>query len=125
MKSKLDITDIIEKVAAKDPRYKEDAYFFVLRGLNFTVAKLDKPRHVTGQELAGGIRDYAIDQFGPMAQQVLEHWGISATLDFGNVVYNLIGVKLLAKNEADSIDDFKDVYDFKKAFGCPVEYKIG
>jgi len=124
MKTPLDLSQIIEKVSKRDPRYKDDAYFFVLRGLNFTVARLDKPRHLTGQELSEGIRLYAIDQFGPMAREVLEHWGIAATGDFGNIVYNLIEVKLLAKTETDSIDDFKDVYDFKKAFACPVEYKI-
>jgi hypothetical protein len=26
---------------------------------------------------------YALDQFGPMAKTVLEHWGITTTLDFG------------------------------------------
>ena len=124
MKDELNLFQMIEGLAKKDPRYQEDAYFFVLRGLNFTVAKLDKPRHVTGQELSEGMRSYAIDQFGPMAQQVLEHWGIARTADFGNIVYNLISVKLLAKTETDSMDDFKDVFDFKKAFTRPVEYKI-
>ena len=124
MKDELNLIQIIEEVAKKDPRYPEDAYFFVLRGLNFTVAKLDKPRHVTGQELSDGMRLYAVEQFGPMAKEVLEHWGITRTEDFGNVVFNLIEVKLLAKTEKDSISDFNDVYDFKKAFTRPVEYKI-
>ena len=115
---------IIEEVAKKDPRYPEDAYFFILRGLNFTVARLDKPRHVTGRELSDGMRLYAVEQFGPMAREVLEHWGITRTEDFGNIVFNLIEVKLLAKTEGDSIDDFKGVYDFKKAFARTVEYKI-
>lgn len=124
MKDQIDLAHIIEETAGKDTRYKEEAYFFVLRGLTFTSGKLDKPRHLTGQELSEGIRLYAIDQFGPMAKEVLEHWGIRGTEDLGNIVYNLIEVKLLAKTETDSIDDFKNVYDFKKAFARPVEYKI-
>lgn len=124
MKDEFNLIRIIEEVAKKNSRYPEEAYFFVLRGLNFTVSRLAKPRHVTGQELCEGMRLYAIEQFGPMAKDVLEHWGIAKTEDFGNIVYNLIKVKLLGKTEADSIEDFKDVYDFKSAFGRPVEYKI-
>lgn len=124
MRDEFNLIQTIEEIAKKDPRYPEDAYFFILRGLNFTVARLDKPRHVTGQELSEGMRFYAIEQFGPMAKDVLEHWGITRTEDFGNIVFNLIEVKLLAKTEGDSIDDFKGVYDFKKAFARPVEYKI-
>jgi len=47
MRDELNLIQTIEEVAKKDPRYPEDAYFFILRGLNFTAAKLEKPRHVT------------------------------------------------------------------------------
>lgn len=114
----------IEEVTKKDPRYPEDAYFFVLKGLHFTVSKLEKPRHVTGQELSDGLRVYAVERFGPMAKEVLGHWGITRTGDLGNIVFNLIEVKLLAKTEKDSIDDFKDVYDFGYAFDNAVRYKL-
>ena len=124
MRDEFNLIQTIERLAKKEPRYPEEAYFFVLKGLNFTVARLDKPRHVTGQELSEGMRFYAIDQFGPMTKEVLGHWGITRTEDFGNIVFNLIEVKLLAKTEGDSIDDFKGVYDFNKAFARPVEYKI-
>lgn len=124
MKDRLSLIRTIEEVAKRDPRYPEDAYFFVLKGLNFTVAKLDKPRHVTGQELSEGMRLYAVEQFGPMAKDVLKHWGITRTGDFGNIVFNLIEVKLLAKTEKDSIDDFRDVYDFDSAFDNAVRYRL-
>ena len=52
-----------------------------------------------------------------MARVVLTHWGITKTEDFGNIVFNMIGKSLLSKTEADSIDDFKGVYDFNAAFG--------
>lgn len=124
MKEQLDLIDILEKITAKDRRYKADAYLFVLNALNHTVSKLEKPRHVTGQELSEGVREFAIDQFGPMARTVLESWGITATLDFGNIVFNLIDAKLLSKTEGDSLDDFKDVYDFNKTFDRAVKYKL-
>lgn len=106
----------IEAILARESAYKFEAYSFVMAGLHYTVACLPKPRHVTGRELAEGLRDYALDQFGPMARTVLEYWGIRSTLDFGKIVFLLIEVELLRRTEEDSVDDFKDVYDFDAAF---------
>lgn len=124
MKDELEFFKIIEQVVEKDPRYKPETYLFLMAALNFTVSKLEKPRHVTGQELLEGIRLYAIEQFGPLARTVLEHWGVYTTEDFGNIVFNMIDVKLLSKTEEDSMDDFKGVYDFKSAFDRAIEYKL-
>lgn len=124
MKDHRDIMDIMETIADKDQRYKAEAYLFLMRGLDFTVNKLKKPRHISGGELAKGLRLYAINQFGPLARAVLENWGISSTEDFGNIVFNLIEEKLLSKTDEDSIEDFKGVYDFKEAFNRAVRYKI-
>lgn len=111
----------IEEILEKDPSYKFEAYTFVLAALHDTVSALKKPRHITGQELALGIRKYALDQFGPMVLTVLHHWGIRTTLDFGKIVYALIDVQLLSKQPEDRLEDFDKVYDFEEAFG---KYKI-
>lgn len=106
----------IEKILEKDPKYKFEAYTFVLAALHDTVTKLEKPRHISGQELTEGIRAYALQQFGPMAKTVLNYWGIQETLDFGKIVFSLIEVKLLSKQPEDKIEDFRAVYDFEDAF---------
>jgi uncharacterized repeat protein (TIGR04138 family) len=124
VRDRIDFMDVIEKIAEKDPRYNAEAYLFLMKGLNFTVSKFEKHRHVSGQELAEGLKLYAIEQFGPMARTVLESWGVYSTEDFGNIVFNMIGVKLLSKTEEDSIADFKSVYDFKEAFDHAVKYKL-
>ena len=111
------LLETIEKITQRDKRYKIDAYNFVLEALNYTVNKLNKPRHVSGQELLNGIRQYGQGQFGPMTRAVLNHWGINTTEDFGHIVFNLVDAKLLGKTDQDSIDDFKQGYDFKEAFG--------
>ncbi|TAM41413.1 hypothetical protein EPN54_01880 [bacterium] len=108
--------DLVDQICGKDTRYKPDAYEFLLRGLTFTQNKLKRKAHVSGRELASGLRDYAIDQYGALAARVLSHWGINNTRDFGNIVFNMIEHKLLAKNENDSLDDFNAVYDFDEAF---------
>ncbi len=111
----------IEGLLEKDPSYKFEAYTFVLAALHDTVSGLKEPRHITGGELALGIRKYALDQFGPMAKTVLLHWGIRTTLDFGKIVYALIDVQLLSKQPEDKLEDFDKVYEFEESFK---KYKI-
>ena len=107
---------LVEEICCQDKRYKPDAYEFVLGGLGFTQKKLKKTTHVSGGQLAGGLRDYAINQYGALASRVLAYWGINQTQDFGNIVFNLIEKKLLSKTKEDSLLDFDAVYDFKAAF---------
>ena len=111
----------IEEILEKNSSYKFEAYTFVLAALHATVTGLKEPRHITGQELAQGIRKYALDQFGPMVMTVLHHWGIRKTLDFGKIVFALIDVQLLSKQPEDKLEDFDKVYEFEEAFG---KYKI-
>lgn len=107
----------IEAILAKNTAYKFEAYTFVLAALHDTVSRLKKPRHISGRELAEGIRRYALQQFGPMAKTVLNYWGIHETLDFGKIVFALIDVKLLSKQPEDKLEDFNKVYAFDDAFG--------
>ncbi|MCX5669524.1 MAG: hypothetical protein NTX89_05410 [Candidatus Omnitrophica bacterium] len=108
--------DLVDQIRLQDKRYKPDAYEFVLGGLDFTQKKLKKTTHVSGVQLAHGLRDYAINQYGALAGRVLSYWGINQTEDFGNIVFNLIEKKLLSKTEEDRLEDFILVYDFKTAF---------
>ncbi len=112
------------KVLGKDRRYDPESYSFIMAGLNFTTKRLGRKGHVTGQELSDGIKDYAIDQFGPMTRLVLEHWGIKTTDDFGEIVFNMINAGMLGKNEQDSKKDFKDRYDFKDVFDKDYHYTL-
>lgn len=115
---------VIEKIRKKDSRYETEAYFFVREALDFTSKMLNKPaegvqRHVKGQELLDGIKDYAIQEFGPIALTVLTTWGIRRTEDFGEIVFNLVDNGVLGKTEEDSRADFAGGYDFQTAFTLP------
>jgi uncharacterized repeat protein (TIGR04138 family) len=116
--------EVLAQILASDPRYPRDAYFFVKDALDYTQKLVNKNpdtrmRHVTGQELLGGIRDYALSQFGPMTLTVFEEWGIRNCADFGEIVFNMVESKLLAKTEKDTRDDFKNGYDFDETFRRP------
>jgi uncharacterized repeat protein (TIGR04138 family) len=115
----------LDKITTKDARYTREAYVFVREALDHTqktvtkAAKDDGPRHVTGQELLGGIRDFALQQYGPMTLTVLNEWGIRTCEDFGEIVFNMVENSLLAKTDKDSRDDFKGAYHFEQAFREP------
>lgn len=123
--SKPEFAEAVETVTLRDPRYSRDAYYFLKDALNHTVKLGRKGRqgdgsgHVSGQQLLSGIRQYALKQFGPMVVTVFEYWGVRRCEDFGEMVYNLIRIGVFGKTESDSIDDFKDGYNFKEAFVDP------
>lgn len=116
--------EALELIQAKDQRYHREAYLFVREALDYTQKAIVKDnrgriRHVSGQELLGGIRDYALAQFGPMAMMMLEEWGVHECRDFGEIVFNMVEIGLLAKTEQDSRADFEGGYDFHDAFRKP------
>lgn len=112
-------------VARRDPRYPVEAYEFVLDALEHTQKLLQRrppgeaiggrEHHVSGPELLEGVRDLARQEFGLMARVVFRLWGIDQTDDIGEIVFNMIDAKLLAKTETDSRADFRQVYDLDKA----------
>ncbi|MFZ5800926.1 MAG: Minf_1886 family protein [Candidatus Omnitrophota bacterium] len=106
----------VNRICAQDARYPSDAYEFVMQALFFTQKRLKRPGHISAQELLDGVKEYAIDQFGPMSHAVLEHWGITATEDLGNIVFNMVENGLLKKTEDDKLEDFKGAYDLKQEF---------
>ena len=116
--------EMLDQILALDTRFHRDAYHFVREALDFTQKIISKEnrgtiRHITGQELLDGIRQFALQQFGPMTVTVFEEWGITNCKDFGDIVFNMVENGLLAKTEKDSRDDFQNGYDFTTAFRKP------
>ena len=116
--------EALEQIVATDPRFQRDAYVFMREALDFTQKLIGKEnqgkvRHVTGKELLDGLRQYALAQFGPMTITVFEEWGVHQCKDFGDIVFNMVEIGLLAKTEKDTRDDFQSGYDFTDAFRKP------
>ena len=114
----------LDKILVKDSRYHRDAYFFVREALDHTQKLMgkvpkDEIRHVSGQQLLNGIRDFGLGQFGPMTLTVLNEWGLNVCEDFGEIVFNMVENSLLAKTDRDSRADFKGGYAFEDAFRKP------
>lgn len=122
----------LDQLVSQDPRYPVEAYVFVREALAFAsdsmelgvapdvaeTASPDQPRerHLTGQELCEAIRQFAINQYGYMAKVVLQRWGITATGNFGDIVYNMIEMGVMKKSPQDRRTHFDNVYDFDHVF---------
>jgi uncharacterized repeat protein (TIGR04138 family) len=123
---------ILDRVARMVGVWPIEAYEFVHVGLAHTVNALydgkpihnvpRRPRHVTGQELCWGLRNFALQRWGLLAPAVLGKWNIETTLDFGRIVFSLVEHGLLAVTPQDTLEDFRGVYDFKSAFG--ISYRM-
>ena len=107
---------IMDRIRAREPRFHEHAFLFVLTALEFSQSRLVERRHITGRELAESFRQLALDRYGVMAQLVLAHWGIRTTADIGDIVFALVDLGLLMSQPNDTKEDFADVYDFNRAF---------
>ncbi len=120
-----DFSEVVEMIVREDARFPKPAYFFVRKALDHTLKGLkkkpteEKGHHVSGRELLEGIRDYALQQFGPMTYTLFENWKLSQTSDFGEIVFKLVEYGIFGKTEHDDINDFKGVYDFREAFLTP------
>ena len=120
----INFDEAVDLIIAKDARFARDAYAFVREALDFTQKLAGKEargtiRHVSGQELLNGIRQFALQQFGPMVVTVFEEWGVKRCRDFGEIVFNMVETGLLAKTERDSREDFRNGYSFTDAFRKP------
>ena len=117
--------EVLDQIIADDARYHRDAYFFVREALDHTQKVVGKEtksgqiRHVSPKELLEGIRDFALEQFGPMAITVFEEWNIRSCKDFGAIVFIMVEHSLLAKTEKDTRADFEAGYDFYETFRKP------
>ena len=115
-----------------DQRYKAEAYQFVGEALNYAQeTREEQPSdaeqsesHLTGQQLCDVIRLYALEQYGLLAQAVLNSWGVFETSDFGEIVYNLIRIGRMKKSEEDRREDFDDVYSFDTALNQTFRFTL-
>ena len=107
---------IIDQICDSDPRYKSDAYEFLMEALAYTQKRFKRVKHVSGEELLEGIKQLLMHRFGPMTLLVLNHWGIKRTEDFGSIVFNLVTNRILSKDSEDNIDSFQNGYDFNEVF---------
>src|SRR5262249_5531261 len=115
-------TDRFDELLQKDPRYAPEAYEFMFAALAYTQRRLPKQRgetanvrHVAARELVEGAKELALEEFGLMASAVFRLWGVEATDDLGQIVYNLIAAGEMSQSPEDRREDFNGLFDLHAA----------
>ena len=106
MADRSEIDAKLDEILKREPRFDRAAYLVVTDAVTFTVDRLPAHRHVSARELLEGLRDYAGQEFGVMAPEVLASWGIRNASEVGEIVYLLIGAGLLSASPEDRREDF-------------------
>ena len=114
----------VVSILKRDKRFDPHAFFFLKDALDFTLKRITEAnqgqtRHVSGPELVAGFRDFALDQFGPMAATLMTEWGVRKSSDIGDMVFHLIEEQIFGKQESDCQEDFLGTVDFDDSLRAP------
>lgn len=110
--------DTVDALRGAHPRYAREAYGFVVAALGETVQRLPwgrladpERRHLSGRELLVGVVALARREFGPLAATVFLEWGLAASEDVGEIVFELVRAGQLSARPDDTMDDFRGGFD--------------
>ncbi|MFT7671510.1 MAG: putative repeat protein (TIGR04138 family) [Planctomycetota bacterium] len=121
---------VIRQLALEDGRYAPEAFEFLFSSLEPAVRlaghgeDTGSDRHISGQQLVLGLREEAKRLFGPLAAHVWRKWGIKNTMDWGQMVFLLLEEGLLNRRDTDSIEDFRESFDFDEFFVSNYTFKL-
>lgn len=118
MKKQVTTFEELEQIATErlGGLVRPQALGFVLSALDLALRGLRQRRHISGQELCSAVRDLAAREYGLMAKEVLNAWGIDSTDIIGRIVFALVESKKMTKTDEDTLTDFEKVFDFEEAF---------
>ena len=127
----VDFEGELNRIVEVDSRYQRDAYVFLRQALDFChkceikagkktrIVEKAGENHVSVAQLLDGIRQYALEEYGPMAMMVLNSWGVKSCEDFGEIVFKMVEHRLLSVTEQDTREEFRKGFDFFEAFRAP------
>ena len=118
--NKLDLA--IRAIREREPAYPERAFYFLQSAFGFTLKRAQeegRTGHVDARDALVGFRDFALQEFGPMAWPVLREWNVRSTADVGRLVFLLIEEGVLGKSDTDHENDFKGVFDLEESLRAP------
>jgi uncharacterized repeat protein (TIGR04138 family) len=120
--TELTLEEKLEEIAEFDGRYSPTAYRFIFDSLDYVLLSLGRQhrpagdRHISVGQLLDGVKECALEHFGPLSRLVFESWGVFKTEDIGEIVFGLVEAGLLNKQDSDIKEDFADGFDFREAF---------
>ena len=106
--------DTVDRIRETEPRYRREAYGFVVAALGLTVQALSperlsdpQRRHLSGRELLRGVVRLGRREFGLLAPMVFREWGVHGSEDVGRIVFRLVECGELSARPEDTLDDFR------------------
>ena len=100
----------INNILAGDTRFPAQAYELISDAVAFLSARRRQngdTGHVSGKELVEGVLNFVANEYGVLSAVLLQRWKVCKAADVGEVVFNMVGVGLLAVSEEDSRQDFE------------------
>ena len=120
------LLDSIDRIRERDPRYRREAYLFVVGALALAVDRLPadrradpERRHLHGQEVLVAAIELARREFGPLAATVFDEWGVTESRQLGEIVFQLVEAGQLSARDEDRIDDFAGGPELRVALASP------
>jgi len=111
--SEVPFWDAVDRIRTANPRYRREAYGFLMLALGHVVSDLPPARradpdrrHVSGLELVNGVVELARREFGVMAPAVFREWGVLQAADLGEIVFELVECGQLSARPEDRREDF-------------------
>jgi uncharacterized repeat protein (TIGR04138 family) len=114
--------EVVDALSEREPRFRREAYGFVVAALGATVRALPESRkadidrrHLSGAELVIGVVRLARAEFGALADAVFREWGVTRSEDLGAIVFQLVESGQLSARPEDSLEDFSGGPDLLEA----------
>ncbi|MGH7742599.1 MAG: Minf_1886 family protein [Candidatus Eiseniibacteriota bacterium] len=111
--------EAVDALRARDPRYRREAYGFVVAALAASVSELPLERrndpgrrHLSGAELVLGVVRLARREFGDLSEVVFREWNVTRSEDIGRIVFELVECGQLSARPEDRLQDFLEAPEF-------------
>lgn len=114
--------DAVDTIMNTHTEYAPDAYFFMRTALDSATRRFNKTAanpHLSAEELYLGFCAALLEEYGPLAKAVTEHWGVFSSADVGAIVYNLIEVGVFGRQESDTRAQFDHLRSLEDALNEP------
>lgn len=103
------VDERIKFIAARDDRFRPDAYQFFLDALDYAACCSGR-REVEGRcdvsiaEVNRALHDLGLEFFGPMVDIAFHRWGVRESSDFAEIARNLMFGGLITKRDEDRFE---------------------